>query len=85
MNRNNAQDAQKKVFHAFYFQLCPARDSKFSVNVSLCEINCIKTQTISLVSKSIYFTKDASCFNYFDFIIRQRLKKNQATIIFLIF
>ena len=42
-------DAQKKVFHAFSFQLCSRANSKFSFYISLCEINCIKIQTMSLV------------------------------------
>ena len=67
-------NAQKKVFHAFSFQLCSTANSKFSFNVSLCEINCIQIQTVSLVSKSIYFSRDSLCFIYFDVIIRQRLR-----------
>ena len=31
-------NAHKKVFHAFSFQLCSTANSKFSFNVSLCEI-----------------------------------------------
>ena len=58
---------QKKVFNA--------TNSKFSFNVSFCEINCFKIQTISLISKSIYFSRGSLCFNYFDVIIRQRLEK----------
>ena len=42
-------NAQKKVFHAFSFQLCSTANSKFSYLVSLCGIDCIKIQTISLV------------------------------------
>ena len=42
-------NAQKKVFHAFSFQLCSTANSKFSFYVSLCAINCIEIQTISLV------------------------------------
>ena len=41
--------APKKVFHAFSLQLCSTANSKFSFYVSLCEINCIKIQTMSLV------------------------------------
>ena len=41
-------NAQKKVFHAFSFKLCSTANSKFFFYVSLCEINCIKIQTISL-------------------------------------
>ena len=68
-------NAQKKVFYALFFQLCSAANSKFSFYVSLCEINCIKIQAMSLVSKSIYFSRDSLCFIYFDVIICQRLKK----------
>ena len=42
-------NTQKKVFHAFSFKLCSTANSKFSFYVSLCEINCIKSQTIGLV------------------------------------
>ena len=31
-------NAHKKDFHAFSFQLCSTANSKFSFNVSLCEI-----------------------------------------------
>ena len=41
--------ASKKVFHAFSLQLCSTANSKFSFYVSLCGINCIKIQTMSLV------------------------------------
>ena len=41
--------ASKKVFHAFSLQLCSTANSKFSFYVSLCEINCIKIQTVSLI------------------------------------
>ena len=41
-------NAQKKLFHAFSFQLCSTENSKFYFYVSLCESNCIKIQTISL-------------------------------------
>ena len=41
--------ASKKVFHAFSLRLCSTANSKFSFYVSLCEINCIKIQTMSLV------------------------------------
>ena len=68
-------NAQKKVFYALSFQLCSAANSKFSFYVSLCEINCIKIQAMSLVSKSIYFSRDSLCFIYFDVIICQWLKK----------
>ena len=44
---------QKKVFHAYSFQLCSKANSKFAFNVSLYEINCFKFETLSLVSKSI--------------------------------
>ena len=43
----------EKSFPCFSFQLCSTENSKFSLNVSLCEFNCIKIQTISLVSNSI--------------------------------
>ena len=52
-------NAQKKVSHAFSFQLCSTANSKFSFYDSLCEINCIKIQTMSLVSKSIYFSRSS--------------------------
>ena len=38
-------------------------------------MNCIKIQTISVVSKYIYFGRDSLCFIYFGVIIRQQLKK----------
>ena len=66
-------NAQRKVFHAFSFQLCSTANSKLSFNVSLCEINCIKLQTISLVSKSIYSGRDSLCFIYFDFDVTFKL------------
>ena len=69
---------QKKVFHAFFFSTffsSSTGNSKFSFNVSLSEINCVKIQTVSLVFKSIYFSREALCFIYFDVTIRQRLKK----------
>ena len=72
-------NAQKNVFHAFCFQLCSSVSSKFSFFVSLCEINCIKIQTTCLVSKCIYFSRDPLLLIYFDVIIRQRLKKVQAS------
>ena len=68
-------NAQKKIFNAFSFQLCSTANSKFSFNVSLCGINCIKIQTISLVSKTICFSRGSLSFIYFDVIVRQRLKK----------
>ena len=68
-------DAQKKVFHAFSFQLCSTANSKFSLRKTLWEINCFKIQTKSLVSKFIYFSRFCLCFIYFEVIIRQRLKK----------
>ena len=46
-------DAQKKVFHAFSFQLCSTANSKCSFYISLCEIICIKIQTMSLVLTEI--------------------------------
>ena len=39
----------EKSFPCYFFQLCSTANSKFSFYVSLCEINCIKIQTISLV------------------------------------
>ena len=39
----------QKTFHAFPFQLCSTANSKFSLHISLCEINCIKIQIMSLV------------------------------------
>ena len=42
-------NAQKKVFHAFCFQHFTTANSKFSFCVSLCEFNCIKILTVSLV------------------------------------
>ena len=80
--------AQKKILHAFSFQLCSTANSKFSFYVaSLCETNCIKIQAISLVSKSIYFSRDYRDpfgFIYFQVNIRQRLKKKvQASLLFL--
>ena len=58
-------NTQKNVSHAFSYQLCSTASSKFSLYVSLCEINCIKIQAMSLVSKSIYFSGDSLCFIYF--------------------
>ena len=49
----------KNVFHALSFPLCSTASSKFSFYVSLCQINPIKVQTMSLVSKSIYFGRDS--------------------------
>ena len=72
-------NAQKNVSHAFSYQLCSTASSKFSLYASLCEINCIKIQAMSLVSKSIYFSGDSLCFIYFDVIMHQRLKKVQAS------
>ena len=72
-------NAQKNVSHAFSYQLCSTASSKFSLYASLCEINCIKIQVMSLVSKSIYFSGDSLCFIYFDVIMHQRLKKVQAS------
>ena len=75
---SNFSNSHKKAFHAFSFQLRSKTNSKFFVHVSLCEINCIKFQTRSLVSKSIYFNRDSLCFIYFDVIIRQWLKKSSG-------
>ena len=60
---------QKKSYpcFTFSFQLCSFGNSKFSFIVSLNEINCLKIQTISPVSKSIYFSRDSLCFIYFIF------------------
>ena len=66
---------QKKVFHAYSFQLCSKANSKFAFNVSLYEINCFKFETLSLVSKSIYFSWNSLSFIYGDVIIRQWPKK----------
>ena len=72
-------NAQKKVSHAFSFQLCSTANSKFSFYVSLCEINCIKIQTVSLVVLNLSILAEIFCiFPYFDVIIRQRLKKVEA-------
>ena len=49
-------NAQRKVFHAISFQLCSTAYSKFSLNVSLREINCIKILTISLVLNTSILT-----------------------------
>ena len=68
-------NAQKNVFHAFSFQLCSTANSKFSFNVSYCEIDCIKIERVSLAYKSTYFSRAFLCFIYFDVIMRQRLKK----------
>ena len=43
---------QKKVFHAFSSQVCSTANSKFSSYISICDINCIKIQTMSLVLSS---------------------------------
>ena len=71
------QRTKKKFFHAFFFQLRSTANSKFSFCVSLCEINCIKTQIISLVlnPSTFYFIRGSLCFTHFNVIIRQRLKK----------
>ena len=68
-------NAQKKVSHALSFQLCSTANPEFSFYILLCEINSIKTETVSLVSKCIYFRRDSLCFIYFDVIICQQLKK----------
>ena len=65
----------KKKFSMLFFQLLSTGNFKFSFNVSLFEINCIKIQTINLVSKSIYISRGSLCLIYFDVIIRQRLKE----------
>ena len=63
-----------KAFQVFHgCSSCSTANSKFSFYVLVCEINCIKTQIMSLVSKSIYFSRDSLYF--IDVIIRQRLKK----------
>ena len=68
----------EKNFPCFFFSTL--FHSKFYIffNVSLCEINCIKIQTMSLASKSIYFSRDSLCFIYFDVIIGQQLKKSSS-------
>ena len=66
--------AQKEVFYACFINFVPQQVLNF-VFVSLREINCIKIQTMSLVSKSVYFSRGYLCYIYFDVIIRQRLKK----------
>ena len=71
-------NALKKVFHALPFQLCSTANSKFSFYVSLCGINGIKIQIMSLLCKSIYFSRNSFCFIYFDVIIRQRLRKSSS-------
>ena len=71
-------NAQKKSLPMlFFFQLRSTANSKFSFCVSLCEINCIKTQIISLVlnPSTFYFIRGSLCFTHFNVIIRQRLKK----------
>ena len=67
--------AQINVFHAFSFHFYSTANSKFSFCVSLRETNCIKNQTMSLNSKSIYFIRYSLCLIYIDVIIHQRLKK----------
>ena len=65
---SNCSNAQKTAFHAFSLQLCSTTNSKFSFHVSLCEINSIKIQTVSLASKSIYFSIKkhvVSCNNWY--------------------
>ena len=42
----------------------------------------IKIQAMSLVSKSIYFSRVFLCFICFDVIIRQRLKKSSSSLNF---
>ena len=49
-------NAQKKILHAFSFQLCSTANSKFSFNVSLYEINCIKVETVQGFHWQIYST-----------------------------
>ena len=72
-------NAQKKVFHAFSFELYSTANSKFSF-ASLCEINCIKSLNLSLnSSKSVYFSIDLLCFIYFDVLFVIIRKKIQAS------
>ena len=73
---------QKNIFHAYSFQLCSKANSKFAFNVSLYEINCFKFETLSLVSKSIYFSWDSLCFIDCDVIICQRQKKFKLAKLF---
>ena len=47
-------NVQKNVFHNFSFQLFSTAKSKFSFYVSLCEINCIKIDTIILVLNHLF-------------------------------
>ena len=65
----------KKSFHGFSFQFCSTANSKFYFYVSLCEINCIKIQTIGRLGSIL---AEILCFVYFDGIIRQRLKKSSG-------
>ena len=39
----------EKSFPCFFFQVCSTANSKFSSYISLCDINFIKIQTMSLV------------------------------------
>ena len=73
-------DAQKKFSVLFLFSFVPQQVLNFFFYVSLCEINCIKIQTISLASESIYFSRDSLCFIYFDIIIHQRPKKKSKLV-----
>ena len=72
----------KKVFHALSFQLRSTANSKSSFSVSLWKTNYFKIQTISLVSKSIYFSRYSLCFIYFDVSFASYWKKLQANWIF---
>ena len=73
---------QKKVFHTLSFQLCSTASSKSSFNVSLWKIHYFKIQTISLVSKSIYFSRYSLCFIYFDVSFASYWKKLQTNWFF---
>ena len=73
---------QKKVFHTLSFQLCSTASSKSSFNVSLWKIHYFKIQTISLVSKSIYFSRYSLCFIYFDVSFVSYWKKLQTNWFF---
>ena len=64
----------RKVFHAFSFQLSSI--AIFFFCISLCEINCIKIQIMSLVlNLPILFSRDSLCFVYFDVSLSATEKK----------
>ena len=58
----------------FLFNFVPQQILNF-IFVSLCEINCIKIQTIGRLGSIL---AEILCFVYFDGIIRQRLKKSSG-------